>query len=681
MFEGVHQDQFHQFLAAAASNSTSISSSSSTSHHHLLHHHQQQQQQPTPLSFSLLHGCNTSSSSPSLFHHDPYNNNNNNPVQLHPHQHILHQQQIQWAPPSDAHSKQHHHQINGGGGVIKQERQGEAVSTNITTHGGFLAMERQRSMAEEEEADLIDSSAAVAWSHDELLALLRIRSALENWFPEFTWEHVSRKLSELGFKRSPQKCKERFEEESRSYFHAAKNNDVTSMENDVICPTSKNNYRLFNELEELCHHRHDPPPPPPPPQPPHHHHHHHQSMDVINPREDVNVNQGDAILDKQNPQREEGREERQVEDDSEQEERVKSLDGGSEAIDKADQQENIETQQRFKKDRMNKKKKKKKKFEIFKTFCEEIVSKMMSHQEDLHKKILQDMIKRDEEKIAREDAWKNQEMERINKEMEARARDLAMVSDRQAKIIEFLKKFTSDSSTNTMITSKKDANNEAPKSTHQNPSSSATHSSPNHLPTSSNEGSISQSSNPTKNRPNIRKSRPNKRARSDNCSDGNDIGKRWPREEVLALISIRCNVDLASKTGPDDSGQNRNNSNSNSSNKNPPLWERISHKMVEMGYSRSAKRCKEKWENINKYFRKTKDMNKNRSVDSRTCPYFHQLNHLYNQGRVAGGGGGADGGCGGGSDGGEAMNVDISDQGEDASAVQVTLSAACDLEF
>ncbi|KAK3036151.1 hypothetical protein RJ639_029888 [Escallonia herrerae] len=64
------------------------------------------------------------------------------------------------------------------------------------------------------------------------------------------------------------------------------------------------------------------------------------------------------------------------------------------------------------------------------------------------------------------------------------------------------------------------------------------------------------------------------------------------------------------------------------------LWERISQGMLELGYQRSAKRCKEKWENINKYFRKTKDVNKKRSVDSRACPYFHPLSTLYNEGTL-----------------------------------------------
>eukprot|EP00262_Sarcandra_glabra_P011721 TRINITY_DN2879_c0_g2_i2.p1 TRINITY_DN2879_c0_g2~~TRINITY_DN2879_c0_g2_i2.p1 ORF type:complete len:183 (-),score=42.03 TRINITY_DN2879_c0_g2_i2:96-644(-) len=51
--------------------------------------------------------------------------------------------------------------------------------------------------------------------------------------------------------------------------------------------------------------------------------------------------------------------------------------------------------------------------------------------------------------------------------------------------------------------------------------------------------------------------------------------------------------------------------------------------MKQMGYFRSAKRCKEKWENINKYFKKVKESNKKRPEDAKTCPYFHQLEALY----------------------------------------------------
>lgn len=62
-----------------------------------------------------------------------------------------------------------------------------------------------------------------------------------------------------------------------------------------------------------------------------------------------------------------------------------------------------------------------------------------------------------------------------------------------------------------------------------------------------------------------------------------------------------------------------------------PLWEEISTEMKKIGYNRNAKRCKEKWENINKYFKKVKESNKKRPEDSKTCPYFNQLDALYRQ--------------------------------------------------
>lgn len=53
--------------------------------------------------------------------------------------------------------------------------------------------------------------------------------------------------------------------------------------------------------------------------------------------------------------------------------------------------------------------------------------------------------------------------------------------------------------------------------------------------------------------------------------------------------------------------------------------------MGKLGYNRSAKRCKEKWENINKYYKKVKESNKKRSEDSKTCQYFQQLEAIYKE--------------------------------------------------
>ncbi|KAH0919226.1 hypothetical protein HID58_026886 [Brassica napus] len=90
---------------------------------------------------------------------------------------------------------------------------------------------------------------------------------------------------------------------------------------------------------------------------------------------------------------------------------------------------------------------------------------------------------------------------------------------------------------------------------------------------------------------------------------------RWPKTEVEALIRIRKNLEA----------------NYLENGTKGPLWEEISAEMRRFGYNRSTKRCKEKWENINKYFKKVKESNKRRPLDSKTCPYFHQLEPLYSE--------------------------------------------------
>lgn len=90
---------------------------------------------------------------------------------------------------------------------------------------------------------------------------------------------------------------------------------------------------------------------------------------------------------------------------------------------------------------------------------------------------------------------------------------------------------------------------------------------------------------------------------------------RWPKTEVYALIKLRQTLDIKYQ----DSGPKG------------PLWEEISAGMIKLGYNRNAKRCKEKWENINKYYKKVKESNKKRPEDSKTCPYFHQLDAMYRE--------------------------------------------------
>ncbi|KAE8682285.1 DNA repair helicase UVH6-like [Hibiscus syriacus] len=90
---------------------------------------------------------------------------------------------------------------------------------------------------------------------------------------------------------------------------------------------------------------------------------------------------------------------------------------------------------------------------------------------------------------------------------------------------------------------------------------------------------------------------------------------RWPKAEIEALIKLRTNLNIKYQ----DNGAKG------------PIWEEISSAMRNLGYNRSSKRCKEKWENINKYYKKVKENNKTKPEDSKTCPYFHQLDALYKE--------------------------------------------------
>ncbi|XP_050208921.1 trihelix transcription factor GTL1-like [Mercurialis annua] len=95
--------------------------------------------------------------------------------------------------------------------------------------------------------------------------------------------------------------------------------------------------------------------------------------------------------------------------------------------------------------------------------------------------------------------------------------------------------------------------------------------------------------------------------------DSDSSGKRWPKAEVQTLITLRASLGSA---------------------KNSNIWDVISDGMCNMGYNRNAKKCKEKWENMNKYFRKSIGSGEKRNENSKTCPYFHDLDILYKSGFV-----------------------------------------------
>ncbi|KAK4481157.1 hypothetical protein RD792_012038 [Penstemon davidsonii] len=99
-----------------------------------------------------------------------------------------------------------------------------------------------------------------------------------------------------------------------------------------------------------------------------------------------------------------------------------------------------------------------------------------------------------------------------------------------------------------------------------------------------------------------------------NSSGGGDGGTgRWPRQETLTLLEIRSRLDPKFKEA----------------NQKGPLWDEVSRIMSEEhGYQRNGKKCREKFENLYKYYKKTKEGKAGRQ-DGKHYRFFRQLEALY----------------------------------------------------
>ncbi|XVF76265.1 hypothetical protein PTKIN_Ptkin13bG0252400 [Pterospermum kingtungense] len=97
---------------------------------------------------------------------------------------------------------------------------------------------------------------------------------------------------------------------------------------------------------------------------------------------------------------------------------------------------------------------------------------------------------------------------------------------------------------------------------------------------------------------------------------GGDGGTgRWPRQETLTLLEIRSRLDPKFKEA----------------NQKGPLWDEVSRIMSEEhGYQRSGKKCREKFENLYKYYKKTKEGKAGRQ-DGKHYRFFRQLEALYGE--------------------------------------------------
>lgn len=278
-------------------------------------------------------------------------------------------------------------------------------------------------------------------------------------------------------------------------------------------------------------------------------------------------------------------------------------------------------------------------------FFEGLMKQVMQKQEAMQQRFLEVIEKREQDRMIREEAWKRQEMARLAREHELMAQERAISASRDASIINFLQKITgqtvqlppaitipaappppppqpqSPSQAVPVATTTTQSHHmpppdrrdhqqhhhrhqqiqssaaEAVTARHQQPSSTVSTSIPSQVVMAVPEQQVPPSDH------------------QEIGSGGNlePASSRWPKVEVLALIKLRSGLEHKyQEAGP-----------------KGPLWEEISVGMQRMGYNRSAKRCKEKWENINKYFKKVKESNKKRPEDAKTCPYFHELDALH----------------------------------------------------
>lgn len=255
-------------------------------------------------------------------------------------------------------------------------------------------------------------------------------------------------------------------------------------------------------------------------------------------------------------------------------------------------------------------KNKKKKWKVFfKNLTKDVIKK----QEELQNKFLEAIDKCENERIGKEEAWRVQEMTRIDKEHQILAQEVST----NAVFISFLQSGCYDKQ-NPNLQIKEIDNQHKLKVINQLPQSSTTTQPPQfsflnttHILTHI----IDQSQIP-----NLQDTLVGFTTLSHNTltSDkfsltNNNTSSRWPRVEVEELIRLRSELDTKYENNGMPKGH---------------LWEEISSGMRKIGYNRNSRRCKEKWENINKYFKKVKDSSKKRSQDAKTCSYFHQLDAM-----------------------------------------------------
>ncbi|KAH9611106.1 hypothetical protein KSS87_001282 [Heliosperma pusillum] len=439
------------------------------------------------------------------------------------------------------------------------------------------------------------------WPKQETLALLKIRSDMDAVFRDSTlkgplWEDISRKLGELGYHRGAKKCKEKFENVYK-YHKRTKDGRVGKSDGKT--------YRFFEELQALEQLNPSSSSSFPQPQP--------ETVQAAVPVSMVipaGTNPAGITVTSSvvTPITAQPHVTRVIQQHEESPVPIyysspSATPSSSSLSGSDDEDEVVGTRSRSRKRK-------------WKEFFERLTKEVVDKQEELQKKFLEAVEKRERDRLARDEAWRTQETNRLNREHDVLVHERSMAAAKDAALMSFLQKLSIDP----RIV-------QCPNVVVGNATRVTEPSQP--LPVKSREIHVVlpeqiliQSPPQPQPQPQSQASAPvlvnmDNRQTSKGGGESNDqleaSSSRWPKAEVEALISLRTQLDEKyQESGP-----------------KGPLWEEVSASMKKLGYNRNSKRCKEKWENINKYFKKVKESNKRRPEDSKTCPYFHQLDALY----------------------------------------------------
>nr|GMC54579.1 trihelix transcription factor GT-2-like [Ipomoea batatas] len=452
------------------------------------------------------------------------------------------------------------------GGIVRDG------SAEAPESGGEAHFGGEDAAARAEEGGGERNSGGNRWPRQETIALLKIRTEMDAGFRDSShkaplWEEVSRKMAELGYRRSSKKCKEKFE---NVYKYHKRTKDGRAFKSDG------KSYRFFDQLEAFGNHSTPPPPPPAvvsapvpegggqvtvssipepfsapipansPPFPP-------PSQPLLGAAAEKGAGNVFPVGRNNNNS-------------------SASLLWCQTSSSSTSSDEDIQRRHGRKRRR--------------KDFFERLMRDVIEKQENMQKKFLETIEKREIERTAREEAWRAQETARINRDHDLLIQERSMAAAKDTAVIKLLQTI-------------------AEKNNIQ-------------IPAAACGGDFLPPPPPTTVTPPQTAVAPPPTTVAPPRTDNNNSpvhNSRWPKPEIEALIRIRTSMDTKyQENGP-----------------KGPLWEEVAAEMQKLGHCRNAKRCKEKWENINKYFKKVKESNKKRPEDSKTCPYFHQLEALYKE--------------------------------------------------